>query len=123
MKKVIFQLLNYLISKGANINAKDEGGDYIIHYASKNGLLSIVQYLIEKQNIDINIKGNNERTPLHCACEEGHIPIAEYLISKNANVKTKVEFEETPFHCQILSFQKSLSFVSYENVSVLFLVN
>ena len=50
-------IVEYLISKGVNINVKDERGDYAIHYASRNGYLTIVQYLIEKQNIDIDIKG------------------------------------------------------------------
>ena len=35
-----------------NIEAKDKSGNYLIHFASMGGLLSIVQYLIEKQNVD-----------------------------------------------------------------------
>ena len=55
------QIIEYLISKGANVNVKDYLGDYVIHYASRGGLLQTVQYLIEKQNVDINIKGNWEK--------------------------------------------------------------
>ena len=85
-------IVEYLISKGANINAKDENGDYVIHYASKEGLLPIVQNLIEQQNIDIDIKGYKEKTPLQYACEEGHLPIVEYLISKGANINVTDTF-------------------------------
>ena len=61
----------------------------VIHCASRNGHLPIVQHLIEKQNIDINIKGKDGKTPLHYACEYGFFSIVEYLISKNADINVK----------------------------------
>ena len=64
-----------------------------------NCYLPIVQYLIEQQNVDINIKGFKEKTPLHYACLNGHIPIAEYLISKGANIEAKDEDGNSPYDC------------------------
>ena len=92
------QVAEYLISKGANINAKNVLGNYIIHSASEGGLLPIVQYLIEKQKIDINIKGDEEITPLHCACKKGHLQVVEYLISKGADIEATNEDGWTPLH-------------------------
>ena len=66
-----------------DIKAKDKYENYVIHYACKGGLLSIVQYLIENQNVDKDIKGYWERTPLHYASWKGHLPIVEYLISQS----------------------------------------
>ena len=65
--------------------------DTPIHIASINGHLPIVEYLIEKQQVDIEIKGKNKITPLHYACQYGHLPIVEYLISKGANIVAKDE--------------------------------
>ena len=62
------------------------------------GLLPIVRYLIEKQNVDIDIKGNYEYTPLHYAVQECHLPIVEYLISKGANIEAKDEGGWSPLH-------------------------
>ena len=45
-------------SKGA----KDKLEDYIINYASNSNFLLIVQYLIKKQNINVDIKDNNEES-------------------------------------------------------------
>ena len=53
--------------------------------------LQIVHYLIEKQNVDIYIKGNYEKTLFHFACENGQQQIVEYLISKSANSNAKDE--------------------------------
>ena len=93
------QIAEYLISKGANIHAKDDLGNYVIHEASSGGLLSIVQYLIEKQNVDKDIKGYDDETPLHCACKGGHLSIVEYLISKGANIEAKTDLlGQTPLH-------------------------
>ena len=70
----------------------------MIHYASQSGLLSVVQNLIEKDKIDIDIRGDDERTPLHCACWLGKLPIVEYLISKDANIEAKDNLGNTPLH-------------------------
>ena len=73
--------------------------DTPIHIASKNGHLPIVQYLIETQKVNINIKGNFGKTPLHYACLNGYRVIARYLISKGANIEAKETYwERTPLH-------------------------
>ena len=82
----------------SNYDLKFYEGDTPIHVASQNGHLLIVKYLIEKQNVDKNIKGNCQRTPLHYACENGHIEIVKYLISKYANVEARDKWKETPLH-------------------------
>ena len=90
-------IVEYLISKGANINAKTKRGDYVIHYASKSGHLPTVQYLIEQQNVDIDIKGDDDKTPLHYACEHDHLPIVKYLVSKGANKYAKDMIGRIPY--------------------------
>ena len=89
----------YLISKGANINAKDAVENNVIHFATIGGLFPIIQYLIEQQNVDIDLKGFREQTPLHCACRGGNLQIAEYLISKGANINAKDGNGDYIIHC------------------------
>ena len=100
-KKGHLQIIEYLISKGADVNEEHKDGLHVIHYAAMFGHLDIVQYLVERQNIDVNIKGtfiSNIKTPLHFACKFGYLPIVEYLISKGANIEAKDELEQTPLH-------------------------
>ena len=73
-------------------------GDTPIHAATINGHLSIVKYLIEEQNVDINIQGWHERSPLHYACENDHILIVDYLLSHGADIEGKDISRKTPLH-------------------------
>ena len=73
-------------------------GDTPIHIAAKYGYLPIVQYLIEKQEVDIEIQGNCYTHPLHYACLFGYLPIVEYLLSKGANIEAKDIRDQTPLH-------------------------
>ena len=95
-------IVEYLISKGANIETKDDDGTSLIHFASMGGILSVVQNLIEKLTVDINIKDNYEKTPLHYACENGHLQNVEYLYSKGADMEANDYDGRTPLHyaCQ-----------------------
>ena len=72
--------------------------DTPIHIASQNGHLLIVQYLIEKQNVDKDIKGHSNRTPLHYASQGGHLPIVEYLLSKGADIGATDKEGKTALH-------------------------
>ena len=78
----------------------EESEDYEpdIFKACKEGKLTSVQYLIEKQNADKEITGNGGKTPLHYACEFGHLLIVEYLISKGADIEAKDIYYWTPLH-------------------------
>ena len=57
-----FPIVEYLISKGANIEIKDEDGWTPLHYASDFEYPSIVEYLISK-GADKTAKNNNGDTP------------------------------------------------------------
>ena len=92
-------IIEYLISKGANIYAHNGSGKCSIHCATEFNQLSIIQYLIEKQNVNIDIKSPFGYSPLHIACQKGFLPIIEYLISKGANIEAKNRIEGTPLHC------------------------
>ena len=92
------QIAQFLISKGANLNIKAKYGDIAIHFAITGRLLPMVQYLIEKKNIDKDQPGQVKQTPLIYACSSGKLQIAEYLISIGANLNAKDINGCTPFH-------------------------
>ena len=66
------QIVQYLIEKGADIEAQNQYQYTPLHIACLKGHLEIVQYLIEKR-ANIEAKNKNQKTPLHFACKEGHL--------------------------------------------------
>lgn len=74
-----------LISKGADVNAKDEEEKTPLHYAAEAGKMEVVKLLVEA-GADVNAMGNNDWPPLCIAAENNHIAVSEYLIAHGADV-------------------------------------
>ena len=85
----------------------------ILHLAAAHGWRDVIFDLITKYKFDANCSKNvatspmtedvQGQTPLHCACEHGHLNIAQYLINEqHCDPKTKDNKSRTPLHyaCQ-----------------------
>ena len=90
----------YLVSKGADVNAKADNGVSPLHIAVGEGNIEVVKYLVS-QGTDVNVKANNGTTPLDIAKETGNTEVIRYLESvgtksgtnlPNAEVNTPVIF-------------------------------
>ena len=86
---------------------KPEDFERNIFIAAKGGKLSSIQYLIEKEDVNINKKAVNNYdkqlikkgdSVLHIACFNNHLPIVEYLIKKGAEIDIKDSNGKTPLH-------------------------
>ena len=53
-----------------------------IFKACKEGKLTSVQWLLEKENEDKIKKIDSNNTPIHIASQNGHLSIVQYLIEK-----------------------------------------
>ncbi len=78
------------LSKGADINAKDDDGFTPLHWTAIKGHKEIVELLIDN-GANVNPKGDEfGMTPLHKAASKGHREITELLIANGADVNAKV---------------------------------
>jgi ankyrin repeat protein len=68
--------------------------------ASLYGMLPEVKVLVDKRGAEINKSG---WTPLHYACTEGHLSVADYLLSKGAKVDALSESDTTPLMMAVRS--------------------
>ncbi|KAK8398875.1 hypothetical protein O3P69_004161 [Scylla paramamosain] len=51
----------------------------------KKGNIEEVRYLVEQQDVDVNVRDNWDSTPLYYACLCGHLQLVEYLIGVGAH--------------------------------------
>ena len=63
---------------------RNKDNDTPIHIAAKYGHLHLLRFLIEHENIDVEIKGNSSYTPLIYAIKNNDIALTNYLITKKA---------------------------------------
>ncbi len=94
------EIVELLISKGADVNTKDNKGKTPLHYAVENGHKELVELFISK-GADVNARDNKGKTPLHYAVENGHKELVELFISKGANVNLKDNEGKTPLNWTI----------------------
>ncbi len=73
------EMIEFLVSNGGDINAKDDLASATpLHYASMNGYITIVKFLIAN-GADIYCKAYEEATPLMLAVSEGHNDVVDLL--------------------------------------------
>ena len=82
-----------------NCVAKSAHGDTPLHVAAYFGHKNIVEYMIVKEEFDVEIKNSYENTPLHRAANQGHLNVVKYLIKeKKSDPMAVCRWRRTPLH-------------------------
>lgn len=63
-------VIKAMVKAGYHVNARNEDGDTVLHYAVRDGRGEVVRYLIKK-GADYNLANKEQVTPLQLAVEEG----------------------------------------------------
>jgi ankyrin repeat protein len=96
-----FNIVQYLISKGANLNTENKAGKTALNYAVEKAYLEIVKYFIEVQDLDVNTKNSLAWTPLHQAAFNGRLNISRYLVRQGADLESQSNLVDSPLHLAI----------------------
>ncbi|XP_071078455.1 inversin-like isoform X2 [Haliotis cracherodii] len=79
-------VVELLVSEGADVSLVDEDGDNILHLACMRGDVETVKYVLSLHVVDINSRGRGSRTPVMRAAYWGHRDVVELLVSEGADV-------------------------------------
>lgn len=80
------ELVDFLISIGADKKAVCSDGRDLLYCAARGGLLDMVKSLVA-EGVSLETKTEMGRTPLHAAAAIGRKEVVTFLISKGANIK------------------------------------
>ena len=86
----------------AQINHKYQCGFTLLHYATKENRVEVIEYLVSS-GCDINAADDDKQTPLHKSVMFGHTESVKLLIDKGANVNKVDNNGNTPLHVAIIN--------------------
>jgi ankyrin repeat protein len=90
-------VVEWLIAKGAKVNAKAESGWRPLHEAAQFGNKDTVKLLLDR-GANVNAIDKGGETPLHWAAGGGHKDVVKLLLDRGANVNYKDKGGMTPLH-------------------------
>ena len=103
-----YDIYDYLLSRNAHMNfvpisQKPFDFDDNLFSACMKGKLSSVQWLIEREGVDKNMKSNHDElincSPIHVATQSGSLSIVDYLIQvQKVDPNIKMGDDKTPLH-------------------------
>ncbi|MDG2186406.1 MAG: ankyrin repeat domain-containing protein [Mariniblastus sp.] len=82
------KVVKQLLANGANVDAKNAGGETVLNQAVFNSHKEIVELLID-QGANVNEKYDSGETPLHLAVHLDNQEMVELLIKKGADINAR----------------------------------
>jgi ankyrin repeat protein len=80
-----------------------------LHKLAQNGTIASLRSLLESGNdVNVNIKDNYGRTPLHTAASSGYVNIAEELIHRKADINCEDANGNTPLRVALEKEQQDI---------------
>ncbi|XP_059470956.1 ankyrin-3-like isoform X1 [Neocloeon triangulifer] len=90
------EMCRFLVDKGADLSAVTKYGDDALHMACFRGNLDNVKYLLGLNGFSVEKKGQHGRSALHFAAVKGQVKVAEFLLSRGADVNACDDESKTP---------------------------
>ncbi len=97
-------LFKLILDKSTEINAKDVNGDTALHIALSKKCKTKVNELLAHEDVDVNVKGNDNLTPLHLTSRRKRIPIPLFkiILDKSNDINAKDNHGSTSLHLAMM---------------------
>ncbi|CAF1132972.1 unnamed protein product [Adineta ricciae] len=109
-------IVQELLSRGANVNAATKKGNTALHIASLAGQEEVVKLLV-KYNGNINCQSQNGFSPLYMAAQENHLEVVKFLLANGANQSLATEDGFTPLAVSLQQGHDKVVAILLENDS------
>ena len=86
------------LAKGADVNAADFSGNTALHYACEEGYEELAQFLLERDDISIDVTATMDWTPLHCAASKGRVQTIRALAKRGCQLHVAARDGNTALH-------------------------
>uniref|UniRef100_A0A0G4F6C2 Uncharacterized protein n=1 Tax=Chromera velia CCMP2878 TaxID=1169474 RepID=A0A0G4F6C2_9ALVE len=92
-----------LLTRGADVNARGQNGETLLHFASIFGCVDVLQLALDR-GAEIDARNQNQRTPLLCALrfEDDRVfenkATAEILLARGADINATDEWGRSLLH-------------------------
>lgn len=113
--------VEFLLSKGKPVDQVDLAGYTALHYAARNGNVSVCELLLDNGSYVGAITRSGLATALHRAASQGHVDIVHLLLRRKADPDVRDSDGFTPLHraikekrilvCKILADKTDLGIV------------
>ncbi|XP_048258008.1 fibronectin type 3 and ankyrin repeat domains protein 1-like [Haliotis rufescens] len=77
-------VVELLVSEGADVSLVDRNGNNILHYACYEGHLETVKFVLSLHVVDIDARDNDGRTAADLARRGGYTRVLDLLVSRGA---------------------------------------
>lgn len=91
-------MADILLSYGANVAKTDADQRCALHLAARSGNAGFCEFLLDKSDIDINVRDKQNWTPLHHACAREKTHVVKTLIERGADLTAVDDEGYTPLH-------------------------
>ena len=87
--------VDVLVAAGANVDARDSGGQTPLHIAAEKGSAGMTLLLLSR-GADMNVNDRSQLTPLHLAARRAHVPVVRALMEAGADATLQANTATTP---------------------------
>ena len=102
------QIIRFLLEYDADINACNNRGLNVLHFAAQGNQPNSLVYFKEKYRLNIDCFDECGSRPIHWSCYSGSYEVAEFLIGWNADVNVKDNEGNTPLHLSIINDDRKI---------------
>lgn len=90
-------LVDYLLAKGADVNAKTNNGQVALHFTASKSNIDGARKLIEHK-ATARVKDKRGQLPLHRAAAVGHVPMIKLMLDNRSPVNATDQDGSTALH-------------------------